>query len=121
MKEVIKVHILKTWPDLFESLTAPLEGRKTVELRFNDRDFQPGDILVLLEYGPETAHEKQYTGRHCVRVVTHVFSDTKFLKEGHAALSIREPKKKDMVDTYEISRTTFTQDGPVFMTGIHGG
>jgi ribosomal protein L37E len=41
------VHSLKTWPEYFEAQRA---GRKTFELRRNDRNFQVGDLLVLREW-----------------------------------------------------------------------
>ena len=56
------IHNLKTWPEYFKLM---IEGKKTFELRKNDRDFQVGDRLDLLEYNPDT---QEYTGKH-----THVF------------------------------------------------
>ena len=52
----MKTHKLKTWPKYFEQIAL---GQKTFECRKNDRDFQPGDIVILEEYVPET---KAYTG-----------------------------------------------------------
>jgi len=54
----------KTWPDLFEKI---ISGEKTFELRLADWECQPGDILVLREWDPET---KQYTGRQIEKKVT---------------------------------------------------
>ena len=47
-------HLLKTWPPYFREVKA---NRKTFELRRNDRDFRQGDILVLVEFDPETGTE----------------------------------------------------------------
>ncbi|TFH66437.1 MAG: DUF3850 domain-containing protein [Gemmatimonadales bacterium] len=43
-------HRLKTWPDPF---AAVLNGTKSYEIRVNDRDYQMGDILHLVEFFPE--------------------------------------------------------------------
>jgi len=50
------IHKLKTWPQYFKAVK---KGKKTFEIRINDRDFKPGDILSLEEFDPET---QQYTG-----------------------------------------------------------
>jgi hypothetical protein len=67
-----KIHDLKSWPEWF----APLkDGTKTFELRRNDRNFQVGDVLHLLEYEPGDHPDGatgRYTGRYCYRVVTYV-------------------------------------------------
>ena len=39
-------HKLKTDSEVFQAV---VEGRKTFEIRFNDRNFKVGDELVLLE------------------------------------------------------------------------
>jgi hypothetical protein len=44
-----RVHELKTWPEYFEDVW---EGRKTFEVRENDRNFQVGDVLRLREFEP---------------------------------------------------------------------
>lgn len=61
-----RAHELKTWPEYFEAVDS---GRKTFELRKNDRDFKVGDTLRLREYEPGP---DRYTGRECTRVVTYV-------------------------------------------------
>jgi Domain of unknown function (DUF3850) len=42
-------HKLKCWPPYFEDIAS---GRKNFEVRFNDRKFKVGDVLVLQEYVP---------------------------------------------------------------------
>ncbi len=59
-------HELKTRPRQF---CAVLSGHKKYEIRVNDRNFQEGDELMLLEWDPKT---QQYTGRHILTVVTYM-------------------------------------------------
>lgn len=42
-------HYIKCWPDPFDAIG---DGRKTFEIRKNDREYQTGDILVLQKYDP---------------------------------------------------------------------
>lgn len=50
------IHELKCWHDFYRLI---VNGRKTFELRVNDRDFKDGDILYLREYLPAI---EQYSG-----------------------------------------------------------
>lgn len=70
----MKEHELKTDPLVFE---ATWTGAKTFEIRFNDREFAVGDILVLRETESSGQAMKEgaalvYTGRELRREVTHV-------------------------------------------------
>ena len=40
----VEVHELKTDPKVYDDV---MSGRKTFEIRFNDRDFKVGDYLLL--------------------------------------------------------------------------
>lgn len=42
-------HFLKTWPEYFGPVR---DGFKTFEVRKNDRDFNVGNTVVLLEFDP---------------------------------------------------------------------
>ena len=59
-------HELKIWPIYFEAV---LSGRKTFEYRFNDRNYQEGDMLILREYSNGSPYyslgetRQGYTGR----------------------------------------------------------
>lgn len=61
-----KVVKKKLWPQYFDLMVS---GKKKYEFRLNDFAIEPGDILVLEEWDPET---HAYTGRRIERNVTHV-------------------------------------------------
>lgn len=90
----MKVHELKTWPGPF---AAVLSGAKRAEMRKDDRGFEVGDRLVLLEYEPPTVPKigqpgtpPRYTGRRIDATITHVLRDSQFgIHEGFAMLSIQ--------------------------------
>jgi hypothetical protein len=42
--------MVKCWPEFFEAIK---DGRKTHDLRRNDRDFKVGDRLLLAEFDPK--------------------------------------------------------------------
>ncbi|HHL0747950.1 TPA: DUF3850 domain-containing protein, partial [Streptococcus agalactiae] len=43
-------HLLNCYPEYFEAI---MDGTKTFECRYNDRDFKVGDELLLREYDPQ--------------------------------------------------------------------
>jgi len=95
----MKVHQLKTWPIFFEAV---LNGTKTFEFRLNDRNFQVGDKLDLMEYDPDA---EGYTGRHCHRFVSYVLDANPFFDfKGHVILGLKPveiPEISDMeIETY---------------------
>jgi len=76
-----KSHELKSWPEHFQKV---LSKEKTFEFRRNDRDFQIGDYVTLLEFIPEGRElEKggvirtscgEYTGEWVRFRVTDIFN-----------------------------------------------
>ena len=75
----VAIHELKTWPVYFGAIVA---GRKSVELRLNDRDYRVGDILALREWEPPpkpSSHVSplwgdKYTGRLVLAKVKHILA-----------------------------------------------
>lgn len=59
-------HELKCWPEYYGEVEA---GRKTFEVRRDDRGFKVGDVLWLKEYEPQS---QTYTGRSCRRTVSYI-------------------------------------------------
>jgi antitoxin component HigA of HigAB toxin-antitoxin module len=78
-------HRLKCEAPFFDAVEV---GRKTAELRFNDRDFRVGDVLELLR-----TKEGQMThlSAKLQVLVTHIVRDTDgpWLAPGHVMLSFR--------------------------------
>jgi len=76
------IHVLKTWPAYFKEV---LIGRKTFEVRRDDREFQVGDTLRLVEWSQQTGH----TGRALDRRVTYVLPGGEFgIEEGYVVMGI---------------------------------
>lgn len=72
----MKEHILKTDPAVFDAVWI---GAKTYEIRFDDRNYQVGDNLRLLETKHSGVEMKagaplEYTGREVTKTVSHVLS-----------------------------------------------
>lgn len=82
---------LKTDPEVFQ---ASLDGLKNFEIRFNDRDYRPGDQLTLRETehsGEEMAEDKPliYTGRSVECEVNYVLHGGNYgLMEGWVILAL---------------------------------
>jgi hypothetical protein len=87
------VHHVKSWPPHYQDTAV---DAKRIDIRTNDRDYQPGDILHLREYDPTPTPIDDpctiigYTGRCCIRRITHVLPGGQFgLDPTAAALSLR--------------------------------
>lgn len=86
----MKEHHLKTDPEVFQ---ATLDGKKTYDLRLDDRCFEVGDILILEETqftGEEmkTGKPLDFTGRALKLEVTHILRGPIWgLKEGWVLMS----------------------------------
>lgn len=77
-----RIHDLKILPEYY---TVVKKGIKTYELRFDDRNYAVGDMLILREWG-----NGQYTGRRLTVIITHVLKDFVGLMDGWAVLSIKK-------------------------------
>jgi len=75
----MKEHHLKILPKYFGAVE---NGTKNFEVRFNDRDFEVGDILYLEEFDTSNA----YTGLYIRAKIGYVLNDENFLKEGYVIL-----------------------------------
>ncbi len=59
-------HQLKTWPSFFDAIK---NGRKTFEIRIDDRGFECGHTLNLREFNPLIG---RFTGRSIKRKITYI-------------------------------------------------
>lgn len=65
----MRTHIVKSWPQFFGPICA---GRRTHELRKNDRNYQVGDLMELNEFLPD---KQTYTGHKCLVEITSITSN----------------------------------------------
>lgn len=77
------IHELKIAPKYFEDV---ISGKKTFEIRKNDRKFRVGDLLALNEYIIE---RNIYTGNSCLVYVDYVLDDIEYAKAGFIIMSIK--------------------------------
>lgn len=78
----MKRHVLKTWPSSWD---ATYEGRKPFEFRFDDRDYEVGDHLVLVRWDPSI---EKYTGRALVLEVTYMLRGRFDVPSGYCVMGI---------------------------------
>lgn len=68
----MKEHELKTWTEYYYEVFV---GRKTFEVRKNDRKFKVGDVLILKEWD----NEKQcYTGSKINKKIIYILKGGQF-------------------------------------------
>jgi hypothetical protein len=89
-------HILKTWPAYFDAIAT---GAKTFEARLNDRDFKPGDKLILMEFKPLGSKEAPQAGTHTGRVITArvtyiLFGPNFGIKKGYCIMALANTERK---------------------------
>lgn len=78
-------HELKIWPDYFRWVD---DGHKSFEVRRYDRNFQPGQTLLLREWDPGS---KEYTGRQVERKISFMMTGGKHgIESGFCVLQLRE-------------------------------
>lgn len=85
------IHHLKTINPYFQQVWS---GKKKAELRFNDRNFQVGNTIVLQEY---LDGSMEFSGREIVGTITNILENApQFgLKEGFCLISFAIIKRKD--------------------------
>ncbi len=79
-----KIHELKTWPEYYKEVET---GNKTFEIRKNDRDYNVGDYLMLMEYDPL---KQQFTGEEIVKKVTYILNKEPFVPKEYVCMAIQD-------------------------------
>lgn len=84
MEKETTVHVLKTWEQYFFDV---LDGKKTFELRKNDRDFKIGDELLLECYDGK---KNKYLNASTRVKITYILEGGNFgLEKGYVILGIK--------------------------------
>lgn len=80
----MKILYLKVLPEYFRAI---LSREKNFEIRKNDRDFQVGDVLVLLEYDID---KKEYTDRVVSKKISYILPGGQFgVEEGYCIMGLK--------------------------------
>lgn len=82
-----------------EYFSAVINGTKTAEIRYNDRNYQVGDILILNEIDEHS----NFTGNSCQVVVTHILDDSEYFKTGYVMLSFHMLNVKRLRKSWKIN------------------
>lgn len=102
------IHNLKILPEYFNKIA---EGRKTFEVRRDDRPFAEGDTLRLQEFDGDI-----YTGRAVDVVVTYILRDINYCKEGFCILGI-----KPILDPHDLLLNTYKEIEDEFYRQVDKG
>jgi ASC-1-like (ASCH) protein len=78
-------HELKIHPQYYKDV---LLGLKKVEIRFDDRNYQVGDLLILNEFDPA---KLKYTGGQVIRKVDYILENVDGLDPDYIVLQISKP------------------------------
>lgn len=73
-------HELKILPEYFQDIVS---GIKTFEVRYNDRNYQVGDILILREWIND-----KYTGNCIEKKVIYILDNLDYVKEGYVIMGL---------------------------------
>lgn len=79
----MKCHYLKIDPEHLEQV---ILGNKTSEIRFNDRNFQVGDLLFLRGY----TEDGEYMSSQAIMRITHILDDSNYMQPGFVMLSMKK-------------------------------
>ncbi len=81
---MVATHELKTCVRFFEQT---LDGKKSFEVRRNDRHFQRGDYVILKEWDTDPVFAR-YTGREIKAEIVYVLTDFAGIEKGFCVLQL---------------------------------
>lgn len=76
-------HMLKILPEFLAPL---LTKEKNFEVRYNDRDYKVGDLLILQEWNPQM---EIYTGRWLCAQISYILDDPRYCKKDYVILGLK--------------------------------
>lgn len=99
----MKTHAIKLLPDFFDAVA---DGRKTFELRYNDRGYAVGDELILVEHGYQGEDLQLLpTGRSLRRKISYMLTGPIYgLAQGHSILAFAQPEQAAQDSRAPISK-----------------
>ena len=90
------IHELKIFPEYFDAV---ISGKKTFEIRKDDRPFKVGDLLALNEYDGQ-----RYTGNSCLVYIDYILAAADYVREGMVVMSIKPCYVERSVSPYNAAR-----------------
>lgn len=79
-------HELKVWPAYFHQLEP---GKKTFEVRRDDRGFQKGDVLWLREYDHTKMQAFRYSGNATFARIDYILTGGQWgIEPGHVVMAL---------------------------------
>lgn len=89
MASDLTIHELKVLPEYYRAIVNDI---KTFEIRFNDRGYKVGDVLLLKEWDGEA-----FTGNSIKRRIAYVLDDNSgYVLEGYVVMSIVKEKQRSV-------------------------
>lgn len=82
-----RIHSIKISNQYFDDVRT---GFKPFEVRFNDRDYQIGDLLLMNEVIMDNYATLTETGRQLSAIITYVLDKSLYLQNGYVVLGITD-------------------------------
>lgn len=80
----MKIHKIKTWEQFMMDVAT---GKKPFEIRFNDREYEFGDKLILCGWNN---HSEEYTGEEIEADITYILNGGQFgIEPGYVVIGIK--------------------------------